>query len=84
MQNTKKTSLARKRFDLGLTVRDVASDTGISIGNLSKIETGKITARQTTARCLFNYYDQEVPLAEIYDPLAPFELPRYSHRLATV
>jgi transcriptional regulator with XRE-family HTH domain len=61
-------ALRARRKTLQKTIDQVAEDTGISSSVISRIETGKQLPSREDARTLFKYFDQQVPLAAIYDP----------------
>ena len=70
MENT--TALRRIRLARGLSLRDVADQTGIPKSILHRIETGARITQREHARKLFRFYDCEIGLGQIYDPT--FEL----------
>lgn len=72
---TPTTRLREKRQERGLSLRQVAKATSIPRSVLQRIETGAVPAREH-ARALYVYYDYEIDLADIYDPLFDFEVGR--------
>lgn len=66
-QQLTKLQTARKAREL--TLRDLEEKTGISLAVLSRIETGKQVPSRDHARKLFEFYNGEILLSEIYDPL---------------
>jgi len=64
-----KTRLRRHREELGLTLRQVAQDTGISYSTLSRAEVGASALSRPDARCLYFYYDRALSLGAIHDPI---------------
>lgn len=69
-----KTHMTEVREARGLTVRQVADATGISRSTVYRIEVGDTVPRREHARALYAFYDYEVDLADIYDPLYDFEV----------
>ncbi len=61
--------LRKKRLDRDLTLRHVAHVTGIPRSVLQRIETGKQSPKREQARKLFDFYDGEIQLSDIYDPM---------------
>lgn len=62
------TKLLTARKARNLTLRDLEKKTGISKAILSRIETGKQVPSRAHARILFDFYQGEILLSEIYDP----------------
>lgn len=63
-----KSKLRKARERLGLSLRDVAKETGVSHPVIGRIELGTHTPSQQQARALHQFYDGIIPIAEIYDP----------------
>lgn len=72
MTNT--TRLRQARIDKALSIRQVAEATGIPFSVLQRIETGGRIASRTHARSLYEFYDYEIDLADIYDPMFDAEV----------
>lgn len=73
MPNTK-TRLREIRVARGLSIRQVADATKIPYSVLQRIEAGQRRPSIARARIIFAYYDQEVDLGDIHDPLFDFEV----------
>lgn len=69
MSQTYISLLRKKRLDRELTLRHVAHATGIPRSVLQRIETGKQSPKQAHARVLFVFYDEEIQMSDIYDPM---------------
>lgn len=65
------TLLTNARKSRRLSLEGVAQHVGTDQANLSRIEKGVQTPKRELARRLFEFYDRQVPLAAIYDPLFP-------------
>jgi transcriptional regulator with XRE-family HTH domain len=83
-----KTALQKVREAMGFTSRRVAEVIGIDISGFHRIEIGENTPTRDTARRLWKFYREAVPLGVIYDPRhkesqawASFEL--YNTEIAT-
>lgn len=63
-----KSQLRYNREARGLSLRQLASATGISKDVIARIETGTRTPNQDQARTLWRYFEGEIPLERIYDP----------------
>jgi len=63
------TLLREKRLDRKLSLRQVAEATGIPRSVLQRIETGARITDREHARKLYAYYDYEIDLSDIYDPM---------------
>lgn len=68
------TLLRQKRQARGLSLRQVAYATGIPRSVLQRIETGERITQRDHARELYRYYDYEIDLADIYDPMFDVEV----------
>ena len=68
------TLLRQKRLDRGLSLRQVAEATSIPRSVLQRIELGARITQRDHARALYAYYDYEIDLAEIYDPMFDVEV----------
>lgn len=67
---SEKTRIRQIREERGLSLRKVAEATGIPLASLQRIEVGsKASKMRGYARRLAEFYDYEVDLADIYDPL---------------
>ena len=62
-----KTPLQKARDALGFTARSVATSIGLDPSGFIRIEQGKFTPRQDTARLIFDFYGEILPLGMIYD-----------------
>ncbi len=62
------------RIERGLSLRQVAEATSISYSVLQRIETGERRPQIGQARKLYAYYDHQIDLGEIHDPLFDFEV----------
>lgn len=62
-------SLKEARQSRNLTALEVAKAVGCERGNLHRIESGKQMPKQPLARSLWRFYEGEVPLGAIYDPV---------------
>lgn len=67
-------ALIDHREALGLSQYRVAKDTGIPRSTFRRIERGINVPSREHARALFAYYDKQVDLSRIYDPLFDFEV----------
>lgn len=63
------TKLQQARKARGVSIRELEEQTGISRSILSRIETGKQVPCREHARALYRFYQGEILLSEIYDPL---------------
>ncbi len=67
---TEKTRIRQIREGRGLSLRKVAEATGIPLASLQRIEVGNRHGNIVDyARRLAEFYDYEVDLADIHDPL---------------
>ena len=66
--------LKEKRLCRGLSLRQVADVTGISKDALDRIEKGKQKASHEQGRTLYAFYDYELDLGDIHDPMFDFEV----------
>ncbi len=74
---TQKTRIRQVREDRGLSLRKVAEATGIPFTVLQRIETGNRGNRMREyVRTLAAFYDYEIDLADIYDPLFDHDVSR--------
>lgn len=72
MPRTKnKTPLEQARSILGFSARSVANTIGLDPSGFIRIEQGKFTPRQDTARAIYLFYGEFLPLGMIYDPTHP-------------
>lgn len=62
------TPLKLKREERGLSLIAMANETGISRCIINRIENAKQRPTSQQARVLFEYFDREIPLVNIYDP----------------
>lgn len=69
-----KTRLQEVREQRRLSIRQVAAATGIGKSSVSNIERGDQLPCREHARALYRFFDYEVDLADIYDPLFDFEV----------
>lgn len=73
-KNNKKTRLQEVRESLGYSQLYVANQTAIPRTTLRRMETGtSALISRHYARALYFFYNKEVELGEIYDPMFKFE-----------
>lgn len=61
-------SIREAREALGLSIRAVAAELGMSHQTLARLERGENTPHRQQARDLYEYYERRVPICAIYDP----------------
>lgn len=66
--------LKEKRQARGLSVRQVAESTGIPKSTIDRIEKGEQGASIEQGRILYRFYDYELSLGEVHDPMFDFEV----------
>lgn len=66
--------LREKRLERGLSLRDVSDATDIPYSVLQRIERGTRRPSIARARELYAYFDHEIDLGDIHDPLFDFEV----------
>ena len=65
------TQLRGKRLQRGLSLRTVCAATRIPLASLQRMEIGTsdYPPKKHYARALYQFYEHEIDLADIYDPL---------------
>ena len=66
--------LKEQRLHRGLSLRRVSDVTGIPKSTLDRIEKGEQSTTTVQGRLLYEFYEYQLSLGEIHDPMFDFEV----------